>query len=74
MKCWCGLFRFTDLSFFGKALELYHKEHKEVVAIQQKRNLGLLLVDKTKLKEKLMSSPLGCLEVRIRIHMFRCDT
>ncbi|KAG7241317.1 hypothetical protein INR49_025751, partial [Caranx melampygus] len=52
-----------DLSFFGKALELYHNEHKEVLAIQQKRNLGLLLVEKTKLKEKLLSSPLGCLEV-----------
>ncbi|XP_071360020.1 dynein axonemal heavy chain 6 [Trachinotus anak] len=52
-----------DLSFFGKALELHHNEHKEALAIQQKRNLGLLLVDKTKLKEKLLSSPLCCLEV-----------
>ncbi|XP_037621211.1 dynein heavy chain 6, axonemal [Sebastes umbrosus] len=52
-----------DLSFFGETLELYHSEHKEAVAIQQKRNLGLLLVDKTQLKEKLMSSPFRCLEV-----------
>uniref|UniRef100_A0A3B4T6A4 Dynein axonemal heavy chain 6 n=1 Tax=Seriola dumerili TaxID=41447 RepID=A0A3B4T6A4_SERDU len=51
------------LSFFGKALELHHKEHKEAFAIQQKRDLGLLLVDKTKLKEKVVSSPLCCLEV-----------
>ncbi|XP_023277881.1 dynein heavy chain 6, axonemal [Seriola lalandi dorsalis] len=51
------------LSFFGKALELHHNEHKEAFAIQQKRDLGLLLVDKTKLKEKLVSSPLCCLEV-----------
>ncbi|XP_070782457.1 dynein axonemal heavy chain 6 [Enoplosus armatus] len=51
------------LSFFGKSLELYHSEHKEALAIQQKRHLGLLLVDKTQLKEKLVSSPLRCLEV-----------
>ncbi|XP_076584320.1 dynein axonemal heavy chain 6 [Chaetodon auriga] len=51
------------LSFFGKALELYHSEHKEASAIQQKRHLGLLLVDKTQLKEKLVSSPRRCLEV-----------
>ncbi|KAM9363597.1 dynein axonemal heavy chain 6 [Symphorus nematophorus] len=52
-----------DLSFFEKALDLYHSEHKEALAIQQKRHLGLLLVDKTKLKEKFVSSPLRCLEV-----------
>ncbi|KAA8595375.1 hypothetical protein FQN60_012510 [Etheostoma spectabile] len=51
------------LSFFEKALEFYHREHKEALAIQQKRHLGLLLVDKTELKEKLVSSPLRCLEV-----------
>ncbi|XP_026216049.1 dynein heavy chain 6, axonemal isoform X2 [Anabas testudineus] len=51
------------LSFFKKALELYHSEHKEALVIQQKRHLGLLLVDKTQLKEKLVSSPLRCLEV-----------
>ncbi|GAA6230347.1 dynein heavy chain 6, axonemal-like [Lates japonicus] len=52
-----------DLFFFRKALELYHSEHKEALVIQQKRHLGLLLVDITKLKEKLVSSPLRCLEV-----------
>ncbi|XP_067440238.1 dynein axonemal heavy chain 6 [Thunnus thynnus] len=51
------------LAFFGRALELYHSEHNKAVAIQQKRHLGLLLVDKTQLKEKLVSSPLCCLEV-----------
>ncbi|XP_029289697.1 LOW QUALITY PROTEIN: dynein heavy chain 6, axonemal [Cottoperca gobio] len=50
------------LSFFGKTMELYHSEHKEAAAIQQKRHLGLLLVDNTELKEKLVSSPLRCLE------------
>ncbi|XP_027139394.1 dynein heavy chain 6, axonemal [Larimichthys crocea] len=51
------------LSFFAKALELHHSEHKEALAIQQKIHLGLLLVDKTQLKEKLLSSSLSCLEV-----------
>ncbi|XP_062296546.1 dynein axonemal heavy chain 6 [Scomber scombrus] len=51
------------LAFFEKSLELYHREHKEASALQQKRNLGLLLVDKTQLKDKLVSSPLRCLEV-----------
>lgn len=54
----------TDLSYFRKALELYHSEHKEALVIQQTSHLGLLLVDKTELKEKLVSSPLQCLEVR----------
>ncbi|XP_069560973.1 dynein axonemal heavy chain 6 [Brachyistius frenatus] len=51
------------VSFFEKSLELYHREHKEALAIQQKRNLGLLLVDKTQLQEELVSSPLRCLEL-----------
>uniref|UniRef100_A0A8C4HQX9 AAA+ ATPase domain-containing protein n=1 Tax=Dicentrarchus labrax TaxID=13489 RepID=A0A8C4HQX9_DICLA len=51
------------LSCFEKALELYHSEHKEALAIQEKTHLGLLLVDKTYLKEKLVSSPLRSLEV-----------
>ena len=67
-------FNFTDLSFFENALELYHSKHKEVLAIPQKRHLGLLLVDKTKLKEKLVSSPLCCLEVRISMCAHRCCT
>ncbi|XP_028284655.1 dynein heavy chain 6, axonemal [Parambassis ranga] len=51
-----------DLAYFEKALELYHSKHKEALAIQQKRHLGLLLVDKTQLKGKLVSSPLRRLE------------
>uniref|UniRef100_UPI0037E80358 dynein axonemal heavy chain 6-like isoform X2 n=1 Tax=Semicossyphus pulcher TaxID=241346 RepID=UPI0037E80358 len=51
------------LSFFEKALKINHCEHKEALAIQQKTHLGLLLVDKTQLKEKFVSSPLCCLEV-----------
>nr|XP_019939373.1 PREDICTED: dynein heavy chain 6, axonemal [Paralichthys olivaceus] len=36
---------------------------KEAEDIQQKRHLGLLLVDKTKLKQKLVSSPQHCLNI-----------
>ncbi|XP_018593809.2 dynein heavy chain 6, axonemal [Scleropages formosus] len=50
------------LDFFGKSLEKYHQEHKEALTIQQKMELGLLLVDTTQLKGKLVPSPLRCLE------------
>ncbi|XP_042075509.1 LOW QUALITY PROTEIN: dynein axonemal heavy chain 6 [Haplochromis burtoni] len=52
-----------DLSFFEKALKLYSTQQKEAVGIQQKTHLGLLLVDKGQLKEKLVSSSLRNLEV-----------
>ncbi|KAM9770210.1 dynein axonemal heavy chain 6 [Menidia menidia] len=55
--------QYHDLSFFRETLELYHSEHKKALAVQEKRDLGLLLVDKTQLKEKLVSFPLRCLEV-----------
>ncbi|KAM6971776.1 dynein axonemal heavy chain 6 [Aplochiton taeniatus] len=51
-----------DVAFFGSSLEKYHREHAEALAIQQKRHLGLLLVDTTQLKGKLIPSPLRCLE------------
>lgn len=54
----------TDLAFFGHALDQYHTEHKEALAIEPETRLGLLLVDKKILKEMLESSPLRCLEVR----------
>ncbi|XP_074520194.1 dynein axonemal heavy chain 6 [Halichoeres trimaculatus] len=53
----------NSVSFFEHSLKLYHSEHKEAVAIQQEKHLGLLLVSHTKFKEKLVSSPLRCLEV-----------
>ncbi|XP_023141924.2 dynein axonemal heavy chain 6 isoform X2 [Amphiprion ocellaris] len=52
-----------DVSFFEKSLELHHRVHKEAFSIQQKRNLGLVLVDKAQLKDKLVSSSSCCLEV-----------
>ncbi|XP_060619679.2 dynein axonemal heavy chain 6 isoform X2 [Anolis sagrei] len=52
-----------DVTFFAEQLEKYHKQHKEAVALRQKRNLGLLLIDAKKLKDKLIPSPKRCLEV-----------
>ncbi|XP_015279206.1 PREDICTED: dynein heavy chain 6, axonemal [Gekko japonicus] len=52
-----------DVKFFAEQMEKYHREHKEAVAIRQKRNLGLLLIDAKKLKDKLTPSPKRCLEV-----------
>ncbi|XP_057699654.1 dynein axonemal heavy chain 6 isoform X1 [Corythoichthys intestinalis] len=51
------------LEFFRTSLDLYNHEHDEAVALQPQRHLGLLLVDKTEMKEKLISSPLVCLKV-----------
>uniref|UniRef100_H2ZUI5 Uncharacterized protein n=1 Tax=Latimeria chalumnae TaxID=7897 RepID=H2ZUI5_LATCH len=48
--------------FFAEQLEKYHREHKDALAIKEKRNLGMLLVDASKLKAKLIPSPLRCLE------------
>ncbi|KAM3623278.1 uncharacterized protein V6R79_009492 [Siganus canaliculatus] len=51
------------LSFYEKSLELYRAQHNDASTIQRTRNIGLLLVDKTKLKEDLISSPFQCLKV-----------
>ncbi|CAM5115591.1 unnamed protein product [Eretmochelys imbricata] len=51
------------VDFFAEQLEKYHREHKDALAIKQKRNVGLLLIDARKLKEKLIPSPKRCLEV-----------
>lgn len=62
----CQILPVTDLAFFGHALDQYHTEHEEAVAVEPETYLGLLLVDKKLLKEMLESSPLRCLEVRSR--------
>lgn len=54
---------YADVAFFESSLEKYHREHKEALAIKQKRPLGILMVDTTQLKKKLIPSPLRCLEV-----------
>ncbi|XP_012666455.1 dynein heavy chain 6, axonemal [Otolemur garnettii] len=52
-----------DVMFFSEQLEKYHKQHKDSVALRPTRNVGLLLIDTKQLKEKLIPSPLRCLEV-----------
>ncbi|XP_053335345.1 dynein axonemal heavy chain 6-like [Clarias gariepinus] len=51
-----------DLAFFLESLRKYHTQHKEALGIQLKRHLGILLVDTAQLKNKLIPSPLRCLE------------
>ncbi|XP_036080214.1 dynein heavy chain 6, axonemal isoform X7 [Rousettus aegyptiacus] len=52
-----------DVGFFSEQLEKYHRQHKDAVALRPTRNVGLLLIDTKLLKEKLIPSPLRCLEV-----------
>lgn len=42
-------------------------QHKEALSIKNKRELGMLLVDGTKLKERLIPNPLRCLEVTMNL-------
>ncbi|CAL8330997.1 unnamed protein product [Merluccius merluccius] len=51
-----------DVLSFGKSLEKYHSQYRQALAIEQHRQLGLLLVDTTQLKNNLTPSPLRCLE------------
>ncbi|XP_051785909.1 dynein axonemal heavy chain 6 [Erpetoichthys calabaricus] len=51
-----------DVAFFREQLEKYHNEHRDALGIKQQRNLGMLLIDCKKLKNKLIPSPLRCLE------------
>ncbi|XP_055452394.1 dynein axonemal heavy chain 6 [Psammomys obesus] len=52
-----------DVKFFSTQLEKYHKQHKDSLALKPTRNVGLFLIDTKQLKEKLIPSPLRCLEV-----------
>nr|KAF6328674.1 dynein axonemal heavy chain 6 [Pipistrellus kuhlii] len=52
-----------DVKFFSEQLEKYHRQHKDALALRPTRNVGLLLIDTKQLKEKLIPSPLRCLEV-----------
>uniref|UniRef100_I3MYF0 Dynein axonemal heavy chain 6 n=1 Tax=Ictidomys tridecemlineatus TaxID=43179 RepID=I3MYF0_ICTTR len=52
-----------DVKYFSDQLEKYHKQHKDALALKPTRNVGLLLIDTKLLKEKLIPSPLRCLEV-----------
>ncbi|XP_060586003.1 dynein axonemal heavy chain 6-like [Ruditapes philippinarum] len=50
-----------DVAWFSEALERYHGQHKMAEAIKEKRSIGMLLVDATKMKSLLIPSPLRCL-------------
>uniref|UniRef100_A0A4X2L0J5 Dynein axonemal heavy chain 6 n=1 Tax=Vombatus ursinus TaxID=29139 RepID=A0A4X2L0J5_VOMUR len=49
--------------FFAEQLEKYHREHKDALSLRPTRNTGLLLIDTKKMKQKLIPSPMRCLEV-----------
>ena len=52
-----------DVPFFSEALGRYHHEHKMAELIIEKRPIGMLLVDATKMKGLMIPSPLRCLDV-----------
>lgn len=51
-----------DVTFFSDSLDKYHGQNKQASSIKTKRELGMLLVDATELKKKLIPNPLRCLE------------
>lgn len=57
----------SDVEFFADQLDTYHKQHKMALKIKEKRPIGMLLVDATKMKGLLTPSPLRCLDVSIAI-------
>ena len=52
-----------DVQFFATSLEKYHLQEEMTKIIVPKRNLGMLLVDSTEMKGKLIPNPLRCLDV-----------
>lgn len=61
----------TDLAFFEKSLARNSREQQDAQAVEQTTQLGLLLVDKTRFREKFEASLRSCQEVTcIWIHTF----
>jgi dynein heavy chain len=52
-----------DVEFFARSLEKYHHEEEMAKFITNKRNLGMLLVDASEMKDKLIPNPIRCLDV-----------
>ncbi|GAB1605440.1 dynein axonemal heavy chain 6 isoform X2 [Argonauta hians] len=52
-----------DVQFFSESLKHYHMQHKLAVNIQEQCQLGLLLIDATKMKKLFIPSPLRCLNI-----------
>ena len=65
-----ALFLFLDVAYFSGALLKYNNEHQMAMSIKESRNIGMMLVDTTKLKQVLIPSPLKCLEVYINLYYF----
>jgi len=64
------LWFFSDVAWFSESLERYHGQHKMAEAIKEKRPIGMLLVDATKMKSLMIPSPIRCLDVRMQILYF----
>ncbi|XP_056004113.1 dynein axonemal heavy chain 6-like isoform X1 [Ostrea edulis] len=52
-----------DVAFFAEALEKYHGQVRMAQVIKEKRPIGMLLIDGTKMKSLLNPSPTRCLDV-----------
>ncbi|CAF0752073.1 unnamed protein product [Brachionus calyciflorus] len=52
-----------NVEFFAKSLEKYHLEEEMVKIIVNKRHLGMMLIDATEMKNKLIPNPIRCLDV-----------
>lgn len=52
-----------EVEFFADSLEKYHRQEEMARLIVSKRNLGMLLVDATEMKNKLIPNPRRCLDV-----------
>ncbi|XP_059155726.1 dynein axonemal heavy chain 6-like isoform X2 [Physella acuta] len=52
-----------DVQFFAEHLAKYNTQHKMAKHIVEKRPVGMLIVDATKMKSLLIPSPLRCLDV-----------
>ena len=52
-----------DVEFFATSLEKYHLQEEMAKYVVNKRPLGMLLVDSSEMKAKLIPSPIRCLDV-----------
>ncbi|ESN90842.1 hypothetical protein HELRODRAFT_182551 [Helobdella robusta] len=52
-----------DVAYFQEALDRYHRQYRMIDVIQNKKSLGLILVDATNFKNQLIPSPLNCLDI-----------
>ncbi|CAI9736985.1 dynein axonemal heavy chain 6-like [Octopus vulgaris] len=52
-----------DVQFFSESLKHYHMQHKMAGNIQKQCQLGLLLIDATKMKQLFIPSPIRCLNI-----------